>query len=309
MPYIIRVYFKDRIYNIDLAYVRGATIGCDVNDTVPLDAYGLEKGQIKFTESRNRLFIKGKGLYTAEGSPVLSSDELAVGKRYILATAPEISISVHPKQENSIETMSIYGMNQIRIGRNADNDVVLKNRKTSGEHCVITIQGDTVKIKDLNSTNGTYVNGQRVNEVVLEDNAVISISIYRIVLKSKTLYFYNTGNDLILHTYRTIYDKPKAERIRIDESIERVGKSFREPPPEMLPDDAPPEIQGGTVSAYDLKERFDKEAPEKEMANEEKLDEIAEEKEYEKRNRTVSAYDQRMVSAYDFTASANIEEG
>lgn len=307
MPYIIRVYFKDRIYNIDLAYVRGATIGCDVNDTVPLDAYGLAKGQIKFTESKNKFFIKGKGIFTAEGSPVLSSDELAVGKKYILTTKPEISISVHPKQENSIETMSIYGMNQIRIGRNANNDVILKNRKTSGEHCVITIQGDTVKIKDLNSTNGTYVNGQKVNEAVLTDNVVISISIYRIVLKNKTLYFYNTGNDLILNTDRTIYDKPKEERI--DESIERVGKSFREPPPEMLPDYAPPEIQGGTVSAYDLKERFDKEDPEKKMANEERLDEIAEEKEYEKRNKTVSAYDQRTVSAYDFTAGANIEEG
>lgn len=297
MPYIIRVYFKDRIYNIDLAYVRGATIGSDVNDTVPLDAYGLAKGQIKFAESKNKFFIKGKDLFTAEGSPVLSSDALAVGKKYILTTKPEISISVHPKQENSIETMSIYGMNQVRIGRNTNNDVILKNRKTSGEHCVITIQGDTVKIKDLNSTNGTYVNGRKVNEEVLTDNAVISISIYRIVLKNKTLYFYNTGNDLILNTDRTIYDKPKEERV--DESIERVGKSFREPPPEI----------GGTVSAYDLKERFDKEAPEKEIANEKKLDEIAEEKEYEKRNRTVSAYDQRTVSAYDFTAGANIEEG
>ena len=56
----------------------------------------------------------------------------------------------------------------ITIGRSSDNQIVIADRSVSQHHAVITVDPDgTVKIKDLNSTNGTYINNKKVSEAVL----------------------------------------------------------------------------------------------------------------------------------------------
>lgn len=57
----------------------------------------------------------------------------------------------------------------VRFGRGSDNDVVLTDSRVSGNHAVIelTDQG-YYQLRDLNSSNGTFVNNQRVNQVVLQ---------------------------------------------------------------------------------------------------------------------------------------------
>lgn len=55
-------------------------------------------------------------------------------------------------------------MKTFRVGRSSANDIVLDEMVVSGQHAVITIADDgRVSIKDLNSTNGTFVNGNRIN--------------------------------------------------------------------------------------------------------------------------------------------------
>ncbi|MBZ5591000.1 MAG: transglycosylase SLT domain-containing protein [Acidobacteriia bacterium] len=57
-----------------------------------------------------------------------------------------------------------------RIGRSAENDVIITDAAiVSGHHVEIRKQGTTYRLCDLNSTNGTYLNGQRVAEEVLLD--------------------------------------------------------------------------------------------------------------------------------------------
>src|SRR5882724_6906358 len=56
-----------------------------------------------------------------------------------------------------------------RVGRAPDNDVVVDDAATvSLHHLEIRKQGGTYRIHDLNSTNGTFVNGERVAEAALE---------------------------------------------------------------------------------------------------------------------------------------------
>lgn len=52
----------------------------------------------------------------------------------------------------------------ITIGRAPDNGVVISNQSTSvsGHHCGILIQGGQVFLRDMGSTNGTFVNGRRI---------------------------------------------------------------------------------------------------------------------------------------------------
>ena len=66
------------------------------------------------------------------------------------------------------------------IGRKAQNDIQIDNLAISGEHAVIvTILNDSF-LEDLNSTNGTCVNGQQVKKHFLQNNDVIELGKYRL---------------------------------------------------------------------------------------------------------------------------------
>ncbi len=66
------------------------------------------------------------------------------------------------------------------LGRRPYNDIVIDNLAVSGEHAVLTAAGPDVFIEDLNSTNGTYINGKAVKKQLLSNNDVVEVGKYRI---------------------------------------------------------------------------------------------------------------------------------
>jgi hypothetical protein len=68
----------------------------------------------------------------------------------------------------------------IKIGRKADNDIVIDNLAISAEHAIIkTILHDSF-LEDLDSTNGVSVNGVPVKQYHLKNNDVIEIGKFRL---------------------------------------------------------------------------------------------------------------------------------
>jgi pSer/pThr/pTyr-binding forkhead associated (FHA) protein len=55
----------------------------------------------------------------------------------------------------------------ITIGRGSDNTIVVNDPSISTHHAQLLLEGDTYRLKDLDSTNGTRVNGKPVTETVL----------------------------------------------------------------------------------------------------------------------------------------------
>ena len=73
--------------------------------------------------------------------------------------------------------MAEYNMSKERytVGRLQDNDVRIDNPAVSGHHSlIINILNDSF-LEDLNSTNGTYVNGKLIKKHALQHNDVITI--------------------------------------------------------------------------------------------------------------------------------------
>jgi pSer/pThr/pTyr-binding forkhead associated (FHA) protein len=66
------------------------------------------------------------------------------------------------------------------LGRRPYNDIVIDNLAVSGEHAVLQMTGPEVIVEDLNSTNGTYVNGKAVKKLQLQNGDSIEIGKYRI---------------------------------------------------------------------------------------------------------------------------------
>lgn len=62
-----------------------------------------------------------------------------------------------------VESFALEG-DQIFIGANGSNDICLDVPSVSGRHAVITRTSAGLAIADLNSTNGTYVNGNRIQQ-------------------------------------------------------------------------------------------------------------------------------------------------
>ena len=66
------------------------------------------------------------------------------------------------------------------LGRRPYNDIVIDNLAVSGEHAVLQMVGSDVFIEDLNSTNGTYINGKAIKKQLLSHSDVIEVGKYKI---------------------------------------------------------------------------------------------------------------------------------
>ena len=55
------------------------------------------------------------------------------------------------------------------LGRRPYNDIVIDNLAVSGEHAVMQMTGNEVYLEDLNSTNGTYINGKAAKKQLLQN--------------------------------------------------------------------------------------------------------------------------------------------
>jgi pSer/pThr/pTyr-binding forkhead associated (FHA) protein len=66
------------------------------------------------------------------------------------------------------------------LGRRPYNDIVIDNLAVSGEHAVLQMTGNEVYLEDLNSTNGTYINGKAVKKQLLANNDTVEIGKYKI---------------------------------------------------------------------------------------------------------------------------------
>ncbi len=66
------------------------------------------------------------------------------------------------------------------LGRRPYNDIVIDNLAVSGEHAVLQMSGQDVYIEDLNSTNGTYINGRAVKKQLLQHQDTVEIGKYKI---------------------------------------------------------------------------------------------------------------------------------
>lgn len=76
---------------------------------------------------------------------------------------------------NKVQGEYFIHKKRINIGRHRDNDLRIDDPLISRQHAQILQQGRTVYLRDLNSTNGTYVNNKRVDIAALEEGTVVKL--------------------------------------------------------------------------------------------------------------------------------------
>ncbi len=150
---------------------------------------------IVIPEAKNPIQFEGRPI---DGSHVLRhGDMLRIGS---LDPGVMVTMTYNAPSEASqqVERDIIFGEKTlIQIGRDPGNDVVIPSPNVSRFHTQIEKVGQRYRVEDLRSSNGTYVNGERIDgSVWLKPNDSIRIGSYRFVMGKDQLASYDDGNGL-----------------------------------------------------------------------------------------------------------------
>ena len=89
----------------------------------------------------------------------------------------------------------------LSIGRLVSNDICLEDPFVSRKHCVIRTENEHFVIQDLNSSNGTFINAERVDAGLLKEGSLIGIG--------SSLFLFRRPKDL-----RSEISDPKIDSFR-----------------------------------------------------------------------------------------------
>ncbi len=98
----------------------------------------------------------------------------------VTMTGPIVILKLHESVLKEVELKE-----QLTIGRKAGNDLVIEDQAVSGRHARIVKIHSVYFLEDLNSTNGTHVNGRKIDRKQLKDTDVITIGTHRLVFRDE----------------------------------------------------------------------------------------------------------------------------
>ncbi|WP_449537779.1 type VII secretion protein EssC [Ferdinandcohnia sp. Marseille-Q9671] len=161
------------------------------------DKNGKSADMMAIEAEDGKWFLKSNksAFLTNDKQELLVKQEIEPFKTYTIQRNKDASalLYVEPptSDRNEYTKHEVIG-SSIRIGRGNDCHIRFSNKLVSSSHCSIQYdaQGHAV-IRDNNSSNGTYVNGERVQERILSTGDVIYIMGLKIIFNGKLLSLNN----------------------------------------------------------------------------------------------------------------------
>src|SRR5258706_10540413 len=86
------------------------------------------------------------------------------------------------------------------IGRLEDNSFQIAEQSVSSHHCEMLLRGSDVIVKDLNSTNGTFINGEKITEAALKPGQILRLGQVEMRLESGAAATASTEKKKLEHT-------------------------------------------------------------------------------------------------------------
>ncbi len=197
---MLKIQFKDKrqepIWVIEKRY----TIGSAVDNHLVVVDQSMSPLHARLLTQDNALYLKDnnseQGCYVNEQrvteKQILPGDTIRLGKIEFEILDPRESISqqalsddaIPPKWSLVADSSWLSGQEyQIpahtsTVGRGSQCDIVIPGTHLSRQHAQLTIKGNLLHIRDLASSNGTYINDERVSEGIARPGDRLRMDVY-----------------------------------------------------------------------------------------------------------------------------------
>ena len=190
MNYLVFLY-QDRLYNLKMETPGSVVIGAGKKADLKIEGMA---GEITIKENR-------RGLVSVESvNPMPFYDNDAPkDSMIVLDRDNHVALYIASHTDTAAESIKIPYNCIAKVGRSDKCHVTIKNPYVSGRHFTIRSESGVIRVEDMGSTNGLYLNGKRVSKAKLHSGDVLSILHINIRLVGNELFFDNVGDELTVH--------------------------------------------------------------------------------------------------------------
>ena len=107
---------------------------------------------------------------------------------------------------------------RVTIGRKPYNDIVIDHKAVSGQHATITLMLEDAILEDLGSTNGTFVNGEKVYRQKIVDGDKVSIAVFELKYVASPAKIAATGKIEVMNGAHM------GKRLALNKPLTTIGK-------------------------------------------------------------------------------------
>ncbi len=230
MTAAIVFFYRDRIYYGEIEEGQKLTIGNGKKEDIRIEEKETLQVQIKWKKGRERMQV------TAKGDGIVKKLELGLEEMPVLDQEKHIALYAGRCTGMEKKCLPLSYNCEVHVGRSEKNDVVFRNAFVSGSHLILRSESGIVRAEDLNSTNGTYLNGKRITQARLHSGDILELMNIRIQLVNGALYFENVGNAVVI---KELSRRAEAYNVSLGGRSKSAPKFHRSPrTQEQLPSEA-----------------------------------------------------------------------
>ncbi len=211
MPDKIRIYQGDHIKTLPLKPTESVSFGEDSPDN-PFPKGSCKGNSIRFAYQKDGWTVICKGMVRRRGE-VIDTAEVQDGDLFVLNAESHFAVQFLREKSGETVKVSLETVPELLIGRSTNCSLQLLDKRVSGSHARIYLDQKKWHICDLNSTNGTYVNGKRIHEIVLKDSDSITIGPYELMFISGNLVISGGNPKTIIPGFPSEQNKPAPVRV------------------------------------------------------------------------------------------------
>ena len=229
----LRIYQEKSVRTEPLEPSRGFTIGDGENGALP----GAEVS-LSCQRGMWRAKCTGGVLYEGReaGDVVLENGDLLV-----LNMKKHVALQLVEKEEEASACQVLDGLDELLIGRADNCGLQLTHKRVSGSHAKLYQMNGQWRICDINSTNGTFVNGKRVSESALREGDEIVIGPYDLTIREGKVLVYGKRGTVCLNRSSSDRGTPARREYPLFTRSPRLTRCL---PQEELEVEAAPQIGG-----------------------------------------------------------------
>ena len=203
---MLKLQFRDRRREAVWLVDRTFTIGKNSRNSLMIDSDGICEFHAELINKSETLTLINKaggtgvwvnGLPISETSPVRAGDKITLGELELELIDPKHNIATQKpiikkadwslfSKASWLEKSSFPITGKLIIGRDASCDIALPLEHLSRQHCAIEIRSGLLYVSDLDSSNGTFLNGERIKESPVKAGDKIKLDVITFEVRGPT---------------------------------------------------------------------------------------------------------------------------